>query len=148
MADREAQGDVHLIPALQVPLVGVGAPVSALFPELEHNLHTKVIFGDLSPVANAVGAIAGDVMLREIATVRVRDDGVFVCSWRGGSSRAADLGTALNHCTTALTEVLRCEATANRIPFSDPAFALLRHEAKTRDGALFLGVTLRGEVCG
>jgi N-methylhydantoinase A/oxoprolinase/acetone carboxylase beta subunit len=148
MADRDPQGDARISAKLQVPLIGVGAPVGVLFPELAQHLGTKVILGELSPVANAVGAIAGDVMLREIAVVRIRDDGVFVCSWRGGSSRAADLGEALNRCTEALTAVLRREAEANRIPFAPPAFSLVRQEATTRDGALFLGVTLRAELRG
>lgn len=148
MADREPPGDVVVAPRLRVPLVAVGAPVGALFPELGRHLGTEVVLGDLSPVANAVGAIAGDVMLREVAAVRVRDDGVFVCSWRGGSDRAADLGEALKRCSTALTEVLRREAAANRIEFADPVFSLVRQEARTRDGALFLGVTIRGELRG
>jgi len=148
MAEREPQGEAVVMPSLRVPLVGVGAPVGAMFPDLGRHLGTDVILGDLSPVANAVGAIAGDVMLREIAVVRVRDDGVFVCSWRGGSDRAADLGEALKRCTAALTEILRREAAANRIEFAEPAFSLVRQEARTRDGALFLGVTLRGELRG
>jgi N-methylhydantoinase A/oxoprolinase/acetone carboxylase beta subunit len=148
MADREPGRDASICPRLRVPLVGVGAPVGALFPELAAHLDTRVIVGDLSPVANAVGAIAGDVMLREVAAVRVRDDGVFVCSWRGGSARAADLGQALDSCTQALTAILRSQAEANRIPFAEPAFSLVRHEANTRDGSLFLGVTLRGELRG
>jgi N-methylhydantoinase A/oxoprolinase/acetone carboxylase beta subunit len=148
MADHEPQGDAFIGAKLQVPLIGVGAPVGVLFPGLERHLGTKIILGELSPVANAVGAIAGDVMLREIAVVRVRDDGVFVCSWRGGSSRAADLGDALKRCTEALTAILRREAEANRIPFAQPAFSLVRQEATTRDGALFLGVTLRAELRG
>jgi N-methylhydantoinase A/oxoprolinase/acetone carboxylase beta subunit len=148
MADREPASDAVICPQLRAPLVGVGAPVGALFPELAERLDTKVVVGDLSPVANAVGAIAGDVMLRETAAVRIRDDGVFVCSWRGGSARAADLGEALSCCTQALTGILRREAEANRIPYAEPAFSLLRQEATTRDGTLFLGVTLRGELRG
>jgi len=148
MADREPVGDARICPRLQVPLVGVGAPVGALFPELAERLNTTVTVGELSPVANAVGAIAGDVMLRELAAVRIRDDGVFVCSWRGGSLRAAGLGEALTACTEALTGILRREAEANRIPFDEPSFSLVRHEATTRDGALFLGITLRGELRG
>lgn len=148
MADREPEGEALLECRMRVPLVGVGAPVGALFPSLSQHLGTDVILGDLSPVANAVGAIAGDVMLREIAAVRIRDDGVFVCSWRGGADRVADLGTALDRCTNALGDILRREAAANRIAFTEPAFTLVRQEARTRDGALFLGVTLRAELRG
>lgn len=148
MAERARAETARIVPRLQVPLVGVGAPVGALFPELGELLGTTVTVGDLSPVANAVGAVAGDVMLRETASVRVRDDGVFVCSWRGGSARAADLGEALETCTREVTALLRRGAEANRVPFTEPAFSLSRHQAATRDGVVFLGVTLRGEVRG
>jgi hypothetical protein len=112
----------HICPKLRVPLIGVGAPMGAFFPVLWQNLDTKVVVGALSPVANAVGAIAGDVMLRETARVRIRDDGVFACSWRGGSARAADLSEALGNCIQALTGIVRREAEANRVPFTEPAF--------------------------
>jgi hypothetical protein len=133
---------------LRVPLVGVGAPAPTLFPPLEKVCGCEVLVSEYSGVANAVGAIAGDVMLRETATIRMPDDGAFVCSWRGGSRRVTSLDEALSVCEQALGACLREQADANEVPYGAPAFSAAPSQAETREGALLLGVTLVGELRG
>ncbi|MBT3379257.1 MAG: DUF1638 domain-containing protein [Lentisphaerae bacterium] len=139
---------LRIRPELAVPLIAVGAPAPALFPELEEVLNQSILISDHAGVTNAVGAIAGDVMLRESATVRITPEGVFVCSWKGGGQRAVDLEEAVRLCEAAVHEHLREAASANDIPFTVPLFSAEQHDAETRDGKLFLGVTLRGELRG
>ena len=148
MAEKKQDDEVILRPDFRLPVIAVGAPAAALFPALEQHIGNKILVSKHAPVANALGAIAGDVMLRETATVRIRDDGAFVCSWRGGSHRAADLPEALQVCEDALQAILRRDAAANRIPFTEPRFELTTQEAETRDGPLFMGVTLQAEIKG
>ena len=133
---------------LRVPLVGVGAPAPTLFPQLRSVCGGEVLVSEHSGVANAVGVIAGDVLLRETAAIRMPDDGAFVCSWRGGSQRASSLDDALLVCEEALCGCLREQAEANEIPYSDPAFSAAPSQAETREGSLLLGVTLVGELRG
>ncbi len=51
-----------------LPIVGVGAPIHVFLPKVAQLLGTKAIIGKHSPVANALGAIASQI----VTTVRVR----------------------------------------------------------------------------
>lgn len=152
LTDHFAAGDSSLAVSLNLglgmPLVGVGAPTPSLFPQLGRVFGCEVLVSEYAGVANAVGAIAGDVMLRETATIRMPDDGTFVCSWRGGSRRATNLDEALAACEKGLCQCLREQAEANEIAYSEPAFSAAPSQAETREGSLLLGVTLVGELRG
>jgi N-methylhydantoinase A/oxoprolinase/acetone carboxylase beta subunit len=152
LTDHFAAGDASLPLAINLglgmPLVGVGAPSPTLFPQLGKVLGCEVLVSEYSGVANAIGAIAGDVLLRETATIRMPDDGAFVCSWRGGSRRANNLDEALAACEKALCQCLREQAEANEVPYTEPAFSATPSQAETREGSLLLGVTLVGELRG
>jgi hypothetical protein len=147
-AGEDGRGPVSLRMDLGVPLVGVGAPTPTLFPQLGEVCGCEVLVSEYSGVANAVGAIAGDVMLRETAKIRMPDDGSFVCSWRGGSQRATRLDEALAICERALCGCLGEQAEANEIAYTEPAFSAAPSQAETREGSLLLGVTLVGELRG
>jgi N-methylhydantoinase A/oxoprolinase/acetone carboxylase beta subunit len=147
-AGAEGHSPVSLHMDLGVPLVGVGAPTPTLFPQLGEVCGCEVLVSEYSGVANAVGAIAGDVMLRETAKIRMPDDGSFVCSWRGGSQRATSLDEALGICERALCDCLAEQAEANEIAYTEPAFSAAPSQAETREGSLLLGVTLVGELRG
>jgi hypothetical protein len=147
-AGEDGRGPVSLRMDLGVPLVGVGAPTPTLFPQLGEVCGCEVLVSEYSGVANAVGAIAGDVMLRETAKIRMPDDGSFVCSWRGGSQRATSLDEALAICERALCGCLGEQAEANEIAYTEPAFSAAPSQAETREGSLLLGVTLVGELRG
>jgi predicted RNase H-like HicB family nuclease len=71
-----------------------------------------------------------------------------VCSWRGSNYRANSLEDALGTCEKALATLLEADAEANAIPPSTPQFSVVRHQADTRDGPVFLGLTLLGEIKG
>jgi N-methylhydantoinase A/oxoprolinase/acetone carboxylase beta subunit len=55
---------------LQRPVVAVGAPVGAYMPRVAGQLHTELIIPHHTGVANAVGAVAGGVVLRRRALIR------------------------------------------------------------------------------
>ncbi len=50
---------------LQPPIIGIGAPASIFLPAVAQALHTELILPEQYEVANAVGAIAGSVMVEE-----------------------------------------------------------------------------------
>ena len=54
------------------PIVAIGAPVVAYLPRAAELLHAELVIPDHADVANAVGAIAADVVLRE--TILIRPD--------------------------------------------------------------------------
>jgi hypothetical protein len=47
------------------PIIGIGAPAGIFLPEVARILHTELILPEHHQVANAVGAIAGSVMVEE-----------------------------------------------------------------------------------
>ncbi len=133
--------------SLGLPLVAVGAPAEALFPQLRPILG-QVVVAPHAEVANAFGAIVGEIALQETATIRVTETGGLVCSWRGGSQTATSLEKALAICENALLDRLRQAAAANDIPYSQPFIQAVAQEAKARDGIVFLGVNLAAELRG
>lgn len=134
--------------AVAYPLIPVGAPTPVLFPQMNRVLGQAIRTSEYTGVANAFGAVAGDVLVQETATVRVTEEGALLCSWRGENARAANLDEALNICEAGLTERIREGAEANDIPFREPAFSVRPHEAETKDGKIFLGLTLHAELRG
>ncbi|MBN1178992.1 MAG: hydantoinase/oxoprolinase family protein, partial [Anaerolineae bacterium] len=64
--------------ALRHPVVAVGAPVEAYLPRVSQQLDTELIVPAHAEVANAVGAVAGGVVLQQQVLVRPSgDDGIF-----------------------------------------------------------------------
>lgn len=51
-------------------LVGIGAPIHIFLPDVAAALGTRHIIPENAPVANAVGAITGSIMVEETVTVR------------------------------------------------------------------------------
>jgi N-methylhydantoinase A/oxoprolinase/acetone carboxylase beta subunit len=50
---------------LHTPIIGIGAPAGIFLPDVAVKMHTELILPDHHEVANAVGAIAGSVMVEE-----------------------------------------------------------------------------------
>lgn len=61
------QGHPHLDTKIRLryPIIGIGAPAEIMLAEVAKRLHTDLILPDHYFVANAVGAIAGSVMVTE-----------------------------------------------------------------------------------
>lgn len=133
---------------LPAPVIGVGAPAAALMPQLKASVGQDILLSEFAGVANAIGAIAGDVLVHETATIRMPDDGSLVCSWRGGTCRATDMNEALTACEQALDALMRREAAANDVPYSPPCFSASVQRGKTRDGPVVLGVAVTAELKG
>jgi N-methylhydantoinase A/oxoprolinase/acetone carboxylase beta subunit len=65
---------------LRPPLIGIGAPAGIFLPAVAKALHTELILPEHHQVANAVGAIAGSVMVEEELLIypRLSRDGLEV----------------------------------------------------------------------
>ena len=59
---------------LKHPIVAIGAPVEAYLPRTAEQMHTELIIPQYAHVANAVGAIAGGVVLRMRVLVQYFED--------------------------------------------------------------------------
>ena len=58
---------------LRRPVVAVGAPVEAYMPRVAEQLHTELVIPHHTEVANAVGAVAGGVVLQRRVLIRPVD---------------------------------------------------------------------------
>jgi N-methylhydantoinase A/oxoprolinase/acetone carboxylase beta subunit len=59
--------------ALRQPVIAIGAPVEAYMPRVAEQLSTELVIPPHADVANAVGAVAGSVVLKLQATIRPLD---------------------------------------------------------------------------
>lgn len=76
-------------------IVALGAPVQAFFPEVARRLNARLIIPEHADVANAIGAVASEVVVREKAIVRPGDVAAYVVHSRRGKQEYERLEAAL-----------------------------------------------------
>jgi N-methylhydantoinase A/oxoprolinase/acetone carboxylase beta subunit len=67
--------------ALKIPIIGIGAPAKIFLPRVAEILHTKLIVPENFQVANAVGAVAGSVMVNEEAWIYPQMRGMHIAGY-------------------------------------------------------------------
>ena len=67
--------------ALKIPIIGIGAPAKIFLPQVAEMLHTELIVPDHFQVANAVGAVAGCVMVHEEAWIIPQTRGLHIVGY-------------------------------------------------------------------
>jgi len=100
--------------ALSMPIVGIGAPAHILLPRVAQALHTELILPPHFSVANAVGAVAGSVVVAKEAVVfphlvEYNVVGYFVHAGNG-RHRFDELEQALEYARAATSKVALSEA--------------------------------------
>jgi N-methylhydantoinase A/oxoprolinase/acetone carboxylase beta subunit len=70
--------DLSCALTLHMPLVAIGAPVSAYMPDVAARLHTELVIPPFADVANAVGAVAGGVVQRLRVLINPIDEGALL----------------------------------------------------------------------
>lgn len=74
--------------ALKFPIIGIGAPAGILLPRVAELLHTELVLPDHYEVANAVGAVAGNVVVHKDAwiypKIRNRHPVGYLLQWENG----------------------------------------------------------------
>jgi len=109
---------------LRRPIIGIGAPAGIFLPEVARILNTELILPEHYEVANAVGAIAGSVMVEEELLVypRLSRDGLEVLGYYVQASderrEFEELDDALANARTLSRE--RAEGAAIRSGASSP----------------------------
>jgi N-methylhydantoinase A/oxoprolinase/acetone carboxylase beta subunit len=95
---------------LRQPIIGIGAPAGIFLPAVAQALHTDLILPEFHQVANAVGAIAGSVMVEEELLVypQLSKSGLEVFGYyvqaHDGRFEFEELGAALAHARTLSRE--------------------------------------------
>jgi N-methylhydantoinase A/oxoprolinase/acetone carboxylase beta subunit len=101
-------GVVRLALSLGVPVIGLGASAPNYYAPLGDRLGTRMILPEHAGVANAIGAVVGQVSMTATGLVSAPGPGVFAAHLPEGPRRFADRDRAMAALERALTE----EATA------------------------------------
>ncbi len=100
--------DVQL--RLGLPLVAIGAPVGAYYPEVARRLHTRLVIPPHADVTNAVGAVAGGVVQTAEALITQPADGVFRLHVASGVEDFSDLERAAARARTLMEAQAKAQA--------------------------------------
>ena len=143
---RDDEGATRIRVALGKPVTPIGAPVHAFFPQLAEPLGTEIMMPDHAEVANAVGAIAGDIVLSEQVDIVAASDGAFHLQSRMASRRLFEFAEAVAMAEQWVREALATKARLNGIEAGEPEFQVRESVPDSPLGPIFLGVTLTGRV--
>jgi N-methylhydantoinase A/oxoprolinase/acetone carboxylase beta subunit len=78
------------------PIVAIGAPVGSFFPEVGRRLNARIIIPQHADVANAIGAVASEVVAHEEAVIRPGEVAKYVFHWREGRWEFNNLEKAID----------------------------------------------------
>lgn len=99
--------------ALDRPLIGLGASASVYYPAIADMLSADCAVPDDADVANAVGAVVGQVRSTVHLVVTSPEEGLFILSGIGESKRFTDETEALDAARSAAAELARSQAEAS-----------------------------------
>jgi N-methylhydantoinase A/oxoprolinase/acetone carboxylase beta subunit len=97
------------------PIIGIGAPAKIFVGKVAEQLNTGFILPVHAPVANAVGAVAGSVVVTKEALVYAREiDGTraFVAQIEGSNKRFVDIEDACRYAEKMVVQLARESAIA------------------------------------
>ncbi|MCY1128124.1 hydantoinase/oxoprolinase family protein [Frigidibacter sp. RF13] len=97
------QGVVRVNLSLGVPVIGLGASAPSYYPPLGPRLGTRIILPEHAGVANAIGAVVGQVAMHAEGIVTAPGPGVFAAHLPEGPKRFNDRDKALQALERALS---------------------------------------------
>lgn len=99
-----------------LPLIGIGAPIHLFLPSVAKHLGTSCIISADAPVANAIGAITGSIMVEQTVLIRPIYDtsGIIGYSCHSSEQHAEfkEYGSALQWAQDEALRIARLEARA------------------------------------
>jgi N-methylhydantoinase A/oxoprolinase/acetone carboxylase beta subunit len=98
--------------SLGVPVIGLGASAATYYGAVGARLGMRMVVPEHADVANAIGAVVGQVAMVAAGTVTAGGAGVYVAHLPGGPVRFADRDAALAALETALRDEAGAQARA------------------------------------
>jgi N-methylhydantoinase A/oxoprolinase/acetone carboxylase beta subunit len=105
-------GVLRMAVTLGVPVIGLGASAATYYGAVGDRLGARMVLPDHADVANAIGAVVGQVAMVASGTVTSGGPGMFVAHLPAGPQRFADRDTALTTLEAALTTDAQSRARA------------------------------------
>ncbi len=142
------KGVVELTARLGVPVIGLGASAPSYYGAVGDRLGCAMILPDYAGVANAIGAVVGQVSQRATGLVTSPGEGRFVAHFASGLEKFTDRDAALD----AMQAALIADATtrARAAGAEDLRIAITRdiREATVEGRAMFIEATLTATASG
>jgi N-methylhydantoinase A/oxoprolinase/acetone carboxylase beta subunit len=140
--DRHA-GVVTVSLSLGVPVIGLGASARTYYGAVGDRLGARMVVPDHADVANAIGAVVGQVAMVASGTVTSGGPGAFVAHLAAGPQRFADRDAALAALEAALTEDARGRALAAGVEEIRVTVAREIDEVAVENQPMFIEARLR-----
>lgn len=122
-AFNRTAGIVNFSVALDRPLIGLGASAPVYYPAIAGMLGADPVIPGDADVANAIGAVVGQIRTSAMVLVTMPEEGIFIVSGAGSNERLAGEDIAFS----AARERARCAAlvSARSNGADDPAVSLV-----------------------
>jgi N-methylhydantoinase A/oxoprolinase/acetone carboxylase beta subunit len=136
LVGRALAGEPAQIPLVEVrlrltrPLVAIGAPVGAYYPEVARRLHTRLVIPPHAEVTNAVGAVASGVVQTAEALITQPSEGNFRLHIASGVEDFDDLESAAARAIEAARA--QAEALARRAGAAELQISISRKDKVVR----------------
>jgi N-methylhydantoinase A/oxoprolinase/acetone carboxylase beta subunit len=109
------RGTVRLQASLGVPVIGLGASASSYYGAVGDLVGARMILPRHAGVANAIGAVVGQVAMHASGLVTAGGPGVFVALLSDGPARFSECDDALAALVAELTRQARAQALASGV---------------------------------
>ena len=133
---------------LALPLIGLGASASTYYPAIGKTLGTTCLVPDHADVANAVGAVAGRVMLERAVRFTSPNEGQYRAHLPGEAQDFADLAAAKDATRAILDTVLREDAMVAGAGDVEIVFDYTETAPMVEGRPLFIEAVLTGRASG
>ena len=152
-AKPDGSDEQHPVFALQfspdLPLVGVGAPAGSYYPAVARGLGVRLVVPPHAHVANAVGAVLGQVAQRVHMTVTQPVRGIFKVFTPSGPVDFRVLDEALAHARALAADEARARALAAGAAAVELSFGQLDNRVENEiDGDVFFESTVSVTASG
>lgn len=131
------------------PIVAIGAPVEPFFPAVAAALGAELVIPKHAEVANAIGAIASEVVVRERAVVRPGEIANFVVYARSGRTEHAELEEAVAQARRAAAALAQERARRSGTAARDVSYRVDERRAFSSEGEeMLIEVLVEATVSG
>ncbi|NOX35086.1 MAG: DUF1638 domain-containing protein [Deltaproteobacteria bacterium] len=134
---------------LKRPVIGIGAPIKYFLPKAVKCLGARAILPDDADVANAIGAITSNVVLKKQLRIIPGDQGGFIVEGIAGACQFKDFNDADRFAREKLIRIVREQATASGTSCQKVTLKTKDQIPTTAGGdPVFMGRTLYASLTG
>ncbi|WP_333711855.1 hydantoinase/oxoprolinase family protein [Yoonia sp.] len=134
--------------SLGVPVVGLGASAATYYGAVGARLGTRMVLPAHGGVANAIGAVVGQVRMQATGTVTSAGEGAYAVHLDGGPKVFADRDEALSVLETQLRAAAEGAVRASGVEEIRISVSREISEIEVENSTMFIEATLRVEASG